>query len=52
MPSWSPSDPEEAEQEPTTAPASATDVDAARRLLEELIEDAPADDEPPRRPTP
>ena len=46
MPSWSPSEPQDEHQEPTlSAPARAAKIEAARRLLEQLFEDAPADDD-------
>jgi hypothetical protein len=48
MPSWSPSDPDDEQREPKSsaaAPTPASEVEAARRLLEQLFEGAPADDE-------
>ena len=52
MPSWSPSEPQDEQREPrpsAAAPTSASEIEAARRLLEELFEDtdAPADDSAP-----
>lgn len=48
MPSWSPSEPQDDQLEPPTAPDAPADADAiaaARRLLAELFEDEPAVDE-------
>jgi hypothetical protein len=52
MPSWSPSEPHDEKREPkssATAPTPANEVEAARRLLEQLFEgtDGPADDSAP-----
>ena len=46
MPSWSPSEPQDGQQEAAspTAPAGEDEVAAARRLLADLFEDAPAAD--------
>jgi hypothetical protein len=47
MPSWSPSEPQD-EQQPTSSaaePTPASEVEAARRLLQELFEDTRAEDE-------
>jgi hypothetical protein len=47
MPSWSPSEPEDEKREPRSsaaAPTPASEVEAARRLLQELFEDAQVDD--------
>lgn len=56
MPSWSPSEPQD-EQQPSSsaaAPTPASEVEAARKLLQELFEDTPAEDGddsmPPSRP--
>ena len=46
MPSWSASD---VQKEPAATPpvaADATDIDAARKLLEELLSELPADEPP------
>ena len=53
MPSWSPSEPEDERRKPNSSPtdaATTSDVDAARRLLAELFEDANADDGEPAEP--
>jgi hypothetical protein len=50
MPSWTPSEPHDEQREPKSsapAPTPASEVEAARRLLEELFEDASADDSAP-----
>lgn len=50
MPSWSPSEPEDEPQKPqdaaTVAAAAAAEIEAARRLLEELFEDEPPAQKP------
>jgi hypothetical protein len=50
MPSWTPSEPHDEQREPKSsapAPTPASEVDAARRLLEELFEDASTDESAP-----
>jgi hypothetical protein len=47
MPSWTPSDPHDEQREPKSSaptPTPASEVDAARRLLQELFYDTPAED--------
>jgi hypothetical protein len=50
MPSWTPSEPHDEQREPKSsapAPTPASEVEAARRLLQELFEDTPADESVP-----
>jgi hypothetical protein len=48
MPSWDPSEPQDQQQEPHPAAPAATaeEIEAARRLLEELFEDEPPAQKP------
>jgi hypothetical protein len=50
MPSWTPSEPHDEQREPKSSaptPTPASEVEAARRLLQELFEDTPADESVP-----
>ena len=46
MPSWSASDVQNEQAATPTEIADATDIDAARKLLEELLSELPADEPP------
>ena len=47
MPSWSASDVQKEQADTPPATADATDIDAARKLLDELFSELPADKRPP-----
>ena len=48
MPSWSASDVQNEQAGTPPAAADATDLDAARKLLDELFSELPADENPPQ----
>ena len=48
MPSWSASDVQNEQAATPPAAADATDIDAARKLLEELFSELPGDERPPQ----
>jgi hypothetical protein len=48
MPSWSGSDVQKEPADTPPAAADAADIDAARKLLEELFSELPGDETPPQ----
>ena len=48
MPSWSASDVQNEQAATPPATADATDIDAARKLLDELFPELPGDEKPPQ----
>jgi len=48
MPSWSASDVQKEQADTPPATADAADIDAARKLLQELFSELPGDETPPQ----